>query len=99
VSPLPSTRADVLLFPVRPCDACPRAAASTFWFARRSDGTRVVLAFSDASALRAACGPDVVWEAMALPAAHALLDPLGVDEVCVDPEQVLRRRVTDHTAA
>lgn len=72
----------------------PLASASTttaLRLARRADGRRVALAFSDVGRLRAALGHDAPVVRMCLAAAHAMLEPIGVHEVCVDPQAVVEQ--------
>lgn len=80
--------------------ACPRTlyfplaatgtAAGALCLMRRPDGHRVAIAFTTRRRLGVVVGDDCPWTCLCLSAAHEMLDPLGVDEVRVDPHLVLR---------
>jgi len=55
---------------------------------RLPDGRRTGVAFTDPTLLRTAMGSEQQWIAMALPAFHALLAPLGVHTVQVDADRI-----------
>lgn len=69
-----------LCVPVRPVGhGC---AARLF---RTPLGARTAVAFTTPERLRSALGPDQAWTALAEPALRALVRPLGVAELTVDP--------------
>ena len=84
----------MLLFPL----ASP-STTTALRLSRRADGRRVAVAFSDVERLRAGLGRDVPAARMCLAAAHAMLDPIGVREVCVDPRTVVEPRAVQHRVA
>lgn len=83
-----------LLFPL-----ASRSTTTALRLARRVDGRRVALAFSDVERLRAALGRDVPAARMCLAAAHAMLEPIGVHEVCVDPRTVVEQSSAQRVVA
>jgi hypothetical protein len=76
-----------------------RSTTTALRLARRVDGRRVALAFSDVERLRAALGRDVPAARMCLAAAHAMLEPIGVHEVCVDPRTVAEQSSAQRVVA
>ncbi|WP_370415573.1 SAV_915 family protein [Streptomyces fradiae] len=69
-----------LCVPVRP--AAHGCAARLF---RTPLGARTAVAFTTPERLRSVLGPDQAWTALAEPALRALVRPLGVAELTVDP--------------
>lgn len=72
-----------------PLRICP-TGARVLWTATSATGLRVGVAFTSVEALRATMGPGWAHEMLALTALHALLDPLAVAEIIVDPDRVRR---------
>lgn len=72
-----------------PLRTCP-TGARVLWTATSPTGRRVGVAFTSVEALHATLGPDWAHEMLALSALHALLDPLAVSEIIVDPNLVRR---------
>ncbi|MFF4183319.1 SAV_915 family protein [Streptomyces sp. NPDC001691] len=73
--------AGALFVPVRPGPA--RCAARMF---RTPLGDRTAVAFTTRGRLAATLGPDQAWIRLAEPALRALVEPLGVTAVTVDPQ-------------
>ncbi|MFD0372199.1 SAV_915 family protein [Streptomyces sp. NPDC059071] len=78
--PVEQVPAGRLCVPVRPvAHGC---AARLF---RTPPGGRTAVAFTTPGGLRAVLGPDQPWIALAEPALRALVRPLGVEALTVDP--------------
>lgn len=90
----PHRPSETLLFPL-----VQGSVATSFRLVRRPDGTRVALAFSDATGLHTALGADVPAVRLCLAAARAMLGPVGVEEICVDPHHVVVPSATRGRAA
>ncbi|WP_116952696.1 SAV_915 family protein [Jiangella endophytica] len=73
-----------LFVPVRPAGQPPTSCRAVVT-ARLPEGGRVGLAFTSAEALAAAMGPSQQWIRLGLAAERALLAPLGVGRIQVDP--------------
>jgi hypothetical protein len=76
----PSRR--LLLVPVLPA----RAGSLALRTGRLASGERTGLAFTSESALLRVLGPDQPWVRLSEPALRALLAPLGVDRIRLDPQ-------------
>ena len=74
----------VLVVPVRTTEP----GACTLRTCRLPDGTRCGIAFTSADAAARVLGPAPALIELSLPALHAMLAPLGVDRVQVDPDLV-----------
>ncbi|MER8046909.1 SAV_915 family protein [Streptomyces sp. NPDC094032] len=78
-----------LCVPVRPA-----AHGFTVRLFRTPVGSRTTVAFTTPARLRAVLGADQPWTALAEPALRALVAPLGIDGLTVDPASAPARPLT-----
>lgn len=90
-----SAASSMLVFPTSPISG----GGASFRLARRPDGVRVVVAFTTAERLGEVMGPRQGWTRCCAGAAHAMLEPLGVTQICVDPELVVVRSSASRVSA
>ena len=80
-----SAASSMLVFPTSPISG----GGASFRLARRPDGVQVVVAFTTVERLGEVMGPRQGWTRCCAGAAHAMLEPLGITQICVDPELVV----------